>query len=557
MRRSGRRSSRDDAVRRGPRETALDGPVSVGSETFSVALVYPATYPLGMSNLGFHAALRTLRAMPNVSVERAFWDPRGSGTTYESGLPLSTFDVVAFSTSFEDDFLRLPAMLHGGGIAVWASERATGPVVVMGGFCAALNPEPVAPFLDAVLIGDAPSLIPGCVEILEGSSGQPRRQRLEALSTLPGAYVPSLYDVERDESGAILGFRALSNAPIPVEPAPASADLASSIILSDAAHFEDMFLIETSRGCARGCRFCAAGSLGRPVRVYDADRVISAALDALEHTRRIGLISASLGDHPEIVAIATALVEAGAELNVASLRAESLTPQVAEVLAAAGTRTVTIAPEAGSMELRRIIGKATPVEQLRRAVGILADAGIERLKLYYMVGLPGEEESDIDGIAELTSELADVFTSERSEARVSVGASPFVPKPRTPFQWSAAPERRLVRDRITRLRRRLARARRIPFTSAGPRESEREAVLARGGRELATAIRSNAIDGVPFRAALRRSGINVGSLIGRERGETEVFPWEIVSVGLPKAELLRSYRAAKELIARRRSGISS
>jgi radical SAM superfamily enzyme YgiQ (UPF0313 family) len=504
-----------------------------------------------MSNLGFHAALRAAREVPGVLVERAFWRGRGSGRTYESDAPLSAFDVVAFSTSFEDDFFRIPAMLSAGGVPVTTVERSDDdPFVVMGGFCSALNPEPVAPFLDAVLIGDAPVLVPALLARLEAGAGRPRRARLEDLAELDGSYVPSLYEVVR-EDGAVVGFESPTGAPLPVTPAFPSDDIATSVVLSDAAHFEDMFLIETARGCARGCRFCAAGSLGRPVRVHDADRVIGAALDALEHTSRIGLVSASLGDHPEIVAIASALVEAGAELNVASLRAESLTGDIASVLAAAGTRTVTIAPEAGSLELRRIIGKPTTEEALRRAARLLADEGIPRLKLYYMIGLPGEEERDIEAIAELTAGLVDVFAGGRAGARVSVGASPFVPKPRTPFQWMPMTERRTVRDRMIRLRRRLARVKRIPFTSAGPREAEREGVLARGGRELAPVIRSVGIDRVPFRAALRRAGVVLEDVIGRERGEDEVFPWEIVSAGPPRDELLSSYRTAKRLMADR------
>lgn len=561
MTRGRRRSQRATAPVR-PDETWLiggSGGTLSARGSLRVALAYPATYEVAMSSLGFHAALRAFSEEPGVSCERAFLDPALSavGVSYEGGAPLSAFDLVAFSVSFEADYLGLARLLAASGVPLRASDR-TGddPLVVMGGICASLNAEPVAPLLDAVLVGDADAIVPSLVASVASSRGEGRSGRLLSLARVPGAYVPQLYDVEKGDDGALAGFQAAAGASLPVLPAvdPPSGRPAASVVLSEGAHFESTFLVELSRGCAWDCRFCAAGHVCRPVRFRPAAEVLAAVEGALPFTHRVGLVSAALVDHPEAKEILARLIDVGAEVTVSSLRADRIDRELADLLARAGIRTVTVAPEAGRDDLRAVIGKNVSNGEIVQAARTLAHAGIETLRLYFMVGLPGEEDDDIDAIVALAGRARDAFVSGRKGARLAVSASAFVPKPRTPFQWLPMADERTIRRRIGSLRRRLAGERIFRFSSAGPREALREGVLARGGRELAPAVELAGAEGVPWKAALRRSGIDAAAIALRERGEAEVFPWEVIEAGVPRERLQASLRSARRLLGDRREG---
>lgn len=544
-----------DSARRPDELWLIDGP---GREPpapgdLRVAVAYPASYEVAMSNLGFHAALRAFIELPGVSCERVFVDPSLAdlGRSYESGTPLSEFDLVAFSVSFEEDFLGIARALDASGVPLRSSDRRVDdPIVVMGGVCASLNPEPVAPLLDAVLVGDADSLVPPAVSTIASSRGLKRSDRLRRLAEVPGAYVPGLYAIEADEHGAVAGFGAAAGAPLPVRPAvdPPGGRPASSAVLSGGAHFEDMFLVELSRGCAWDCRFCAAGHVYHPARFRRTDEILAAAEEALQSTRRVGLVSASLVDHPDSKEILARLIELGAEVNVSSLRIERVDDELAVLLSRAGTRTVTLAPETGTEDLRRVLGKGIRDDEILAAAGALARAGIETLRLYFMVGVPGETDDDIDAIAALVRRIRAEFTAGRPGIAVAISASALVPKPRTPFQWLPMADERTIRRRIARLRRRLAADKIYRFSSVGPREALREGVLARGGRSVASAIERSAVGGLPWKAALRRSGVDAGAIVGREYHADEIFPWEIVEVGPPRERLLASLRTAKSLI---------
>jgi hypothetical protein len=344
--------------------------VPPSSDTLSVVLVSPSPYAFGMANLGFHAALRSFLGEEGVRCERAFLDRerRGAAKSYETGTPLSDFDVVAFSVSFEEGYFGVASVLAASRIPLRAVDRGEDdPIVVMGGVCAFLNPEPVADFMDAVLVGSAEALVPPFVASLRARPGArralsrvPRAVRIRGLARIPGVYVPRLYEVERKEDGRIVGFRPSEGAPLPVRAAidAASGRMAESLIVSDASYFGDMFLLEMSRGCARGCRFCATGHMHGSPRIGSASDIVAAVRAALPCTTRVGLVSATLGDHPEIREILAAMKELGVEANVGSLRVESVDRELAELLVGCGVRTATIAPEAVE-PLRRIIGKPT------------------------------------------------------------------------------------------------------------------------------------------------------------------------------------------------------
>jgi radical SAM superfamily enzyme YgiQ (UPF0313 family) len=493
-----------------------------------------------MSNLGFHFALGLLISEDAVRCERVFWDENSGrlGRSYETGTPLGDFDVIAFSISFEDDYFNVVRVLDAAGIAPFAAERGErDPLVVFGGICAYLNAEPIAPIVDAVLVGEADELLPPFLRTLLAERGNGREVIVRSLARVPGIYVPALIDVERDEAGRLVSFSPQEGVSLPVRCACGSGKLAESIVLSRDAYFSNMFLIEISRGCRRGCRFCAAGHVYGAVRHRSAEQVIERVRGALPFAKRIGLVSASLGDHPEIRRILRELLSMGVEVNVASLRIESVDAELAGLLADCGVRTATLAPEAGTELLRRRIGKGTSDAAILRAVAAASAAGMKTVRLYFMLGLPGETDEDVEAIAGLVRR-AQSATSREGRTRITVSLSPFVPKPRTPLQWVPAAGERELREKLATVRRLLSAKPRVQFTSAGPREARREAVLARGGRELAGPIVAVAVQGVPWKAALKRAGVDAERIAGREYDAGELFPWETVDSG-PRKDALR------------------
>ncbi|MBD3349489.1 MAG: radical SAM protein [Candidatus Eisenbacteria bacterium] len=556
------------------------------ADSLTVAMCYPETYGLGMSNLGFQTAFRSFAEHPRVHCERAFFDaprasdegPRrppgmpepaneeasmgegaagrgvpegaesvaaaGGGSSLETGTPLCDFDLLAFSVSYESDYVGLARMLAAAGVPVLASDRSRDdPIVIMGGICALMNPEPVAHFLDAVAVGDARRLCPVIADSLLESRESDRDARLSALAGLAGLYVPSLYDVERDGDGRVTGFSPRRGAPLPVVAAWCDTSAAAeTCVVSSDAHFGDTFLTELSTGCARRCKYCAAGHVYHPARFHDASGVADRVRELPNSVRRVGLVSAALADHPGAVDLLEDLIDVGAEVTISSVHADRVDERLAGLLAGAGARTVTLAPETGSERLRGLIGKPVADDVLLSAARTLGEAGIETLKLYFMVGLPGEDERDVEGIPVLARDLLAAFTSKNAAGRMTVGISAFVPKPRTPFQWLPMEREELLRGKLARLRRALAAGGRVAVTTAGPREARREGVLARGGRELSGPLLVHAIEGVPWRAALRRKGVEPGDIVDRLRDPEEVFPWEIIELGVPRAKLLASLR---------------
>lgn len=444
-----------------------------------VALVYPHSYQVGMSNLGFQTVYGLINRNPLGRCERSFLLEQKEAVTLESGTTLSSFDVVAFSVSFELDYPNVLEVLRRAKIPLRSKDRGEGyPLVLAGGAAAMLNPEPIADFVDAFAIGEAETVLDEILSTVAAEKGKRKRRLLEKLAQLQGVYVPCFYGIEVDEGGELHGVRADGNVPYPIRRNP-PADIeqfnTTTEILTPNTIFGERVLVEVSRGCPRTCKFCGARCIYSPARHRSAEQVIAAVEERIPDSLRVGLLGAAVGEHPGIERICSSLVGRGANISVSSVRPDKVTARLAEVLSRAGVRTLTIAPEAGSEKIRTEVGKPLSNRDLIECARIVRDSGIQSLKTYFMVGLPGEGRDDIEQIVACVAELSSII-------RVKVSVSPFVPKARTPYQRIGMMPLYYVRSTVSYLRKELRRLPGVTFSAASPKHSLVEAALSRGDR---------------------------------------------------------------------------
>ena len=494
-----------------------------------VALVYPNTYWVGMSSLAVHTLYRMLNAQPDVVAERVFWSlearPRADEMplSIESQRPLGDFAVIAFSVAYELDYFHVVELLRRAGVPLLAQERdASWPLVIAGGPAASANPEPLADFVDAFVVGEAEALTPPLAEMLWEAVQRDRPAAWEGLAVLPGVYVP-----------------AVPRAPVPrVYARDLSAAPATTAVYTPDTEFGDRGLIEIGRGCWRGCRFCLAGFALRPLRHVAAEAVLAAAAEVLRHRERVGLVSAAVSDHPEIDRLAVELRRMGARVAVSSLRVDPLSEPLIRALAESGTQTLTIAPEAGSWRLRRLIGKPQRDEHILAAADLAARYGFAQLKMYFMIGHPTETDDDVQAIADLA-----LAVRARFARNLVVTVTPFVPKAHTPFQWQAMAPLPVLAERIASLQRRLEPAR-VSVRSDSPDWAAVEGVLARGDRRLGAvlaAMRKTSLR--EWERALAGQGLSAQDYL-RARALDEALPWSVVEPGVSPAGLRRLFAAA-------------
>src|SRR5947209_4798539 len=432
-----------------------------------IALCYPNSYAVGMCNLGFQSVYSLFNSARGFVCERVFAEPvligsssagRGDWTgdesyriqsrlealgeplSVESQRPLGDFSVVAFSLSFELDYFNIGDVLRRAGVAPLAMDRVeTDPIVIAGGPAVSGNPEPVAPMLDAVIVGEVEPVMAGLQEVFLG--GGSRADQIGRLAKLPGVYVPAQYSIGYTSAGTIERVT-----PADLEVALPVARLNArnvndfhtmSAVLSPDIELGDMFLVEMTRGCARGCRFCLAGYTSLPVRHRQVDHLIEAVQHGVGLRKRIGLISAATSDHPQLEQLLARMLEVGADVSLSSLRIDRISPFLVEALVRSGTRTITLAPEAGSQRMRDVINKRLTHEQIVQAAELAGRGGIPKVKLYFIVGLPGETDDDVRELAALSSEILARTREHHRGARVAVNLSPHVPKAQTAFQWEA------------------------------------------------------------------------------------------------------------------------
>jgi radical SAM superfamily enzyme YgiQ (UPF0313 family) len=527
-----------------------------------VALAFPNTYFVGMSSLGFQTVYRLFNQLDDVVCERVFLPPKqelqsqlASRTpllTLESQTPVRDFDVLAFSVSFEWDYTNVVTMLRLAGLPPRAADRQVRhPLVVIGGAVTFVNPEPLAPFADVIAAGEGEVLIPDLVSALtsEGERSGDRAATLRQLAGRTGFYVPSFYDVEYAADRSIERFvpRAGTTAPATIRKAAvkttARLDPPATSIFTPDTEFGSRFLIEVVRGCANLCRFCWAGYNYLPVRAFSADRILELAAEARKHSARAGLVSIALCDHPEIERILRGLIDMGYSISPASLRLDDLTEPIVRLLRESGERSLTIAPEAGSDRLRRVINKTVTTGEILDAADIIFRNGIENLKLYFMIGLPTETDDDLVAIRELTGRLRDIMMRHaKSRGRVGriVGSvNPLIPKPGTAYQWMPMEDPAITDRKARRLKHLLSDLDNVYFSIKSERHSYYQALLSLGDRRVAPAIEAAERNAGNWRAAVAETGVDADFFIFRDRSRDAVQPWDIIDGGM-KATFFRS-----------------
>ncbi len=524
----------------------------------SVALVFPNTYYQAMSNLGFQTVHHLLNSREDTLCERFFLpDPedlaehRKTNTplfSLESQRPLGDFDLIAFSISFENDYVHLPTLFELGRIPLFSADRGERfPLVLCGGVCAFLNPEPLAEIVDLFAVGEAEVLLPSLVAALK-EKGESREALLNHLAATEGLYVPSFYEISYKPDGTIDAIDAKPPTPQRVRRQWA-ADLdetrSQAFIRTPETVFSDMSLVEISRGCSRGCRFCAAGFIYLPARERSLNALLPQVEEGLCASSKIGLVGAAVSDYSQIEALNRQIMDRGGHVSVASLRIDSLSAEEVEALRVSGHRTLALAPEAGSQRLRDLINKGIDEAQILDAARLLAEGGILNLKLYVLIGLPTEEPADIDALLELMARLREVWvTTQKKSGRLgtlTLSVNPFIPKPFTPLQWAGMDEAKNLERKMKQIRSAIARMANCEVIFEPVRGAVLQAFLSRGDRRVGRVLPLLA-SGKNLKASCREIGIDPDFYVTRARGEDEIFPWEVLDNGVRREFLLSEYR---------------
>jgi radical SAM superfamily enzyme YgiQ (UPF0313 family) len=535
-----------------------------GPHRLQIALVYPNRYHVGMSNLGFQTVYRLFNEMASVACERAFVDADTGRSdahivTVESRRPIQAFDVIAFSISFENDFPGVLQALDSAGLPLRSQARQhPHPLVIAGGVACCLNPEPLAPFIDCFLIGEAEALLKQFTEcILENGFTDQRspEDRSAALARcarrVAGVYVPSLYQPEYQPNGILSGFSPLADVPARIRRAYPEdlADTATcSVIVTPDTTFDRSFLVEVGRGCPHGCRFCSAGFVYRPPRFRPPQLLHQCVREGSRKAESVGLVGAAVSDLPGIREVCRHALAENVRVSFSSLRADALDDDLLAALRHSNVKTATLAPDAGSERMRRIINKGITEEIFLQAAERLVTSGIANLKLYFMVGLPGETLDDVDAVIRLVKRIKHVFLkASRHRKRIggiTVSLNSFVPKPVTPFQWVAMDDTATLKSKLKRVKDGLKRVANVRVHADLPRWAYIQALLSRGDRRVADILEQAYYYRGNWPRTLKESDLNADFYVLRPRKFDERFPWDFIDHGVRKSFLKHEYERA-------------
>ncbi len=535
-----------------------------------VALLYPNRYEVGVSSLGFQLVYSLLNDHEQLVCERFFLPPDSNTPfrSFESGRPLTDFPVLFYSISFEHDYVNLARLILAGGLPLFAKDREDAPLgkgdplIIGGGVATFMNPEPLAPFTDLFLLGEAEPILPQLIPfLLEHLDKTVKSDLLHLLShKIEGAYVPSLHTPVCDEHGRQTGSIPAAGllARIPKATLLSVTKATHSQLLSPAAEFSNLYLTELGRGCSRGCRFCAAGFIYRPPRLWDADAVIKGLEERAPAVTRVGLLGMEMAKKEELESLSSYLLDSGCALSFSSLRADRISGPLLQLLGDSGLKSVAIAPDGASERLRRVINKNLTEDDLLLAAERLVGAGLYKLKLYFMICLHTETNDDLKEMLELIKKIKMVmlpYGKKRGRlCEITLSVNCFAPKPWTPFQFhpfggleasseelSAADVVKSLKAKISFLKKSLRHEANVKMNHDKPESVLFQAVLARGDRRLASVLATMAGRGLPWKQAMRKNNLQAEWFALHPYKKDDYLPWNIVDHSIKQDYLWQEY----------------
>jgi len=519
----------------------------------SICLIYPNTYRVGMANLGFQGVYGLLNSRDDVVCERAFLPDeedlvlhKKTGTplfSLESKRPVSTFDIAAFSVPFENDYPNILRILDAAKIPFLSSMRDRfHPLLIAGGVCPSFNPEPVAPVFDVMFIGDAEESLNEFMEKYKAAmhTGQVKEAAKKTALSIEGVYVPDYYAVQYHNDGTLAERVPLHEAPVTVMRryfgGLSSASVTTAIVSAE-SEFSNMYLIEAMRGCPWSCRFCLVGHMYRPLRKKAIPDIKDEILRAKQYTGKVGLIGPSLTDYAHIKEV---LGIRGVDFSITSLRASAKSVELVELLK--GHKSISIAPEAGTERMRKVIDKKVTENDILETSARILQTGVENLRLYFMIGLPTETQEDISGIVELARKIR--RTSKRGTLVLSI--STFVPKPFTPFQWHAMGPPGVVKEKLKFIKKTLRSDGNVKVFHDVPKYAYLQGLFARGDRRVFKVIEAMSKND-NMKKACSETGIDIDFYLFRKRGFEEILPWDFIKSDTMKERLWEEYESALSL----------